>query len=306
LYKEIYHTKSEFIPSQNLPLSWTNNPGGDKISTIKISKNCIWLNGGSFKNIENFTTLIDNFSNNKNIVIRGCNRLVVKKLKEKGFSETLFAKEAIIELNKDILITDKLLKRINSLLKRGRIKEIFNSEENNIHFNMFLKLTVHQDMPKLKNLFLDKLSENTRLFIYEINQNQWEGAILISKNSESKMQGEQFFRKKAGMNGVMDALVFQMLKILRNEGYSEFSLGEVPFIATNKAARFSKANLLSFIGKRFQFAYNYQGLHYFKDKFATRWDDIYICTNRKLKFYDLFIMAKKSNLIALAIYKIFN
>lgn len=305
MYKEIYHTKSEFTSPQNLPLSWTNNSGFDKISTIKISKKCVWLNGGRIKNIENFSTLIDNFSN-KNVVLRGCNKLVVQKLKEKGFSETLFAKEAIIELNKDILITDKLLKRINSLLKRGRVREILSSDENNIRFNKFLKMTVHQEMPKLKNLFLDKLNKSTRLFIYEINQNYWEGAILISKNSSIKMQGEQFFRKKDGMNGVMDALVFQIIKILKNEGYSEFSLGEVPFIAKNKATRFSKTNLLSFIGKRFKFAYNYQGLHYFKNKFATRWDDIYLCTNHKLKFYDLFMMAKKSNLIALTMYKIFN
>ena len=249
---------------------------------------------------------IKNISSEKRVVIRGCNKLTSSQLIENGFNKVLFAQEAIIELNKNIPITDKLKRRIKSLLNRGKVKEIILATSNLQLLNEFLKLTVHWDKPQLQNLFIDQFSTNTRLFVYEIIPNKWEGAMLISQNSGEKMQGEQFFRKKDGMNGVMDTLIYGISTILKTEGYSEFSLGEVPFIINKNYRLFSKEIILKLIGKKIDFAYNYKGLYNFKNKFATRWDDIFICTNSRLKLINLYGIAKKSNLIALALYKIFN
>nr|MDA3860834.1 hypothetical protein [Melioribacteraceae bacterium] len=105
MYKEIYHIKSDLKPSIGLPLSWTNIQGDDKVSIIKIGRKSIWLNGGSFYNTDNFTSIIKNLSKTKKVVIRGCNKSVSQKLKENGFSQTLFAQEAIIELCKEIPIS---------------------------------------------------------------------------------------------------------------------------------------------------------------------------------------------------------
>ncbi len=306
MYKEIYNTSDSMIESHNLPLNWTIDIGRDEVSAIKISRNNLWLNGGSVQTIENFFNSVQNFSKKKQIIIRGCDKTVTNKLKEKGYHETLIAKEAVIELNNINQLTDKLNRRIKSLLKRGKVKEIPDTKENILLFNEFFKKTVHSIEPQLKHLFLDKLTNNTRLFVFEISKNKWEGAILISKNSKSKIQGEQFFRKINGMNGIMDTLVFQICDILKKEGYTEFSLGEVPFITNDTISSFSKTNLLRFIGRKFKFAYNYEGLFHFKDKFTTRWEDVFICSKKKLKFYDIFGMVKKSNLLSLALYKIFN
>ena len=306
MFKEIYHTNKEFTSTVNLPLSWTNNGGNDELSTIKISRDTIWLNGGSFTKIENFASSINNFSKKKKIIIRGCNVDISNKLKESGFKETLFAKEAIIELSKEMQFSKKFNRRINSLLKRGKVKEIFHSKENTELLEKFKHSTVHWKKPSLKNLFLDSLNSKTRLFIYEIAPKKWEGAILVSKNSQLKIQGEQFFRKIDGLNGVMDAILFQIKQTFKEEGYTEFSLGEVPFILDNSSQKFSKTNMLLFIGKRIKYAYNYEGLHYFKNKYATRWDDLYICSKGKLRLWDLFGMAKESNLISLLLYKTFS
>lgn len=306
MYKEIYNTSPLNNSIHNLPLSWTIDLGFDEISAIKISKNSLWLNGGRVKSIENFLSTIEKYSKEKQVIIRGCDKSVTNKLKENGYYETLFAKEAVIELNKITELTEKLKRRIQSLLKRGFVKEVSYSSKNILLFNEFLKETVHSNEPQLKHLFIDRLTDKTRLFVFEITPNNWEGAILISKNSGSKMQGEQFFRKRNGMNGIMDTLVFQISRILKKEGYSEFSLGEVPFIVKDEFSYFSKTNLLRFIGNKFKFAYNYEGLFHFKNKFATRWDDVFICSNRKLKFLDIFGMVKKSNLLSLTLYKMFN
>ncbi|MCF6268371.1 MAG: DUF2156 domain-containing protein [Melioribacteraceae bacterium] len=291
---------------QNLPLSWTLNFGIDEVLTIKINRNSIWLNGGNMKNRDNFISTIEKYSKKKQVIIRGCNKSVSNKLKESGYYETLIAKEAIIELNGKMKLTAKLERRIRSLLKRGSVKEISYSKENVALFNKFIQQTIHSNEPQLKYLFIDRLTDKTRLFVFEITPNHWEGAILISKNSEFKMQGEQFFRKRNGMNGIMDTLVFEISRILRKEDYSEFSLGEVPFIVKDKSSYFSQTNLVQFIGSKFKFAYNYEGLFHFKNKFAARWDDVFICSNRKLKLFDIFGMVKKSNLLSLTVYKIFN
>jgi len=306
LKKETHKTPFQKKSNHNLPLSWTVDIGLDEVSSIKIGKNSLWLNGGSMQHSENFLTSIEKYSKKKQIIIRGCDKTVTNKLKEKGYFETLFAKEAVIELNNEIPLTDKLKRRIRSLLKRGTVKEIYYSPENIHLFDEFKKDCVHSSEPQLKHLFIDRLSNKTRLFVFEINPNNWEGAILISKNSDSKMQGEQFFRKRNGMNGIMDTLVFQIGEILKREGYAEFSLGEVPFVTNDAFSTFSKAHLLRFIGRKFKFAYNYEGLFNFKDKFSTRWDNLYICSNREIKFYDIFGMVRKSNLLSLTFYKIFN
>lgn len=306
MHKKNNNTSTLNNSTHNLPLSWTFDLGLDEVSAIKIRKNSLWLNGGSMQYFENFLSSTKNYPKKKQVIIRGCDESVSSKLKENGYHKTLFAKEAVIELNNELQLTGKLNRRIQSLLKRGAVREIPYSKENIQLFNRFIKDTVHSEAPQLKHLFLDRLSAKTRFIVFEIIPNRWEGAILISNNSNSKMQGEQFFRLKNGMNGVMDTLVFEISRILKEEGYSEFSLGEVPFVAKDGITYFSKTNLLRFIGTKFKFAYNYEGLFHFKDKFATRWEDVFICSNRKLRFFDIFGMVKKSNLLSLTLYKIFN
>ncbi len=306
MYREIYQTNKGFTSTENLPLSWTNFGGTDKLSTIRINKNCVWLNGGSFGNINNFATSINSFSSKKKIIIRGCNNNISNNLSKIGFTKTLFAKEAIIELNKDITFSKKRNRRLKSLLKRGTVKEIIYSKENSKLLEKFISSTVYWGKPKLNYLFLDSLNKRTRLFVYEITPNIWEGAILISKNSALKVQGEQFFRKRNGLNGVMDVILYQISKHLKLEGFTEFSLGEVPFVLDIKQSTTSKTKTLNFIGRRIKYAYNYEGLRYFKNKYATRWDDLYICSNGKLRLWDLFGMAKKSNLLSLILNKTFS
>ena len=303
---ENIESKNKKSTKPSLPLSWINSENESKISAIKIGRKSLWLNGGNFQNVDSFLYSIKNISSEKKVIIRGCNKLTSNKLVENGFNKVLFAQEAIIELNKKIPIPDKLKRRIKSLLNRGKVKEIIHGDKNLQLFNEFLKLTVNWNKPQLQNLFIDKFNTNTRLFVYEIIPNNWEGALLISQNSNEKMQGEQFFRKKNGMNGVIDTLILGISAILKTEGYSEFSLGEVPFVIDKNYHLFSKENILKLIGRKIDFAYNYKGLYNFKNKFATRWDDIFICTNNKLKLINLYGIAKKSNLIALALYKIFN
>ena len=306
MYKEIYNT-SPIKPSvKNLPLSWTFNYGTNYVAAIELGRESIWLKGGSFNNVDVFLSSVKKYSKKQQVIIRGCNSTVTSKLKENGFHETLFAKEAIIELQKEIPISNKLKRRIKSLLNRGKVKEVIHTKENTELFEIFLKETIHWEKPQLKHLFLNNFSNSTRLFVFEIHPNKWEGAILISQNSDSKMQGEQFFRRKNGLNGIMDTLVVEICKTLKREGYSEFSLGEVPFVATDREHYFSKTNFIRLIGKQFKFAYNYSGLFDFKNKFATKWENLFICTKNRLNYIDIYRIAKESNLIKLVFYKILN
>mgnify|MGYP002398312733 CR=1 FL=1 len=276
------------------------------MSTIKIGRKSVWISSGNFSNNDDFSEIITKYSSNKRVIIRGCNSEISTTLKINGFQRTLFAQEAIINLKKPITLSKKHQRRIKSLLNRGSVKEVYYNKKNEKQFSEFLKSTVHWKKPKLKNLFLDKIDKNTRLFVFEFDENKWEGAILVSQNSPSKMQGEQFFRKKDGKNGIMDTLVYHLVNLFSEEGFNEFSLGEVPFITSDNINTTFKAKLLKQIGRKIKFAYNYENLFYFKNKFATYWDDVYICTNTSLNFWDLLGIARKSNLLSLIAYKILN
>jgi len=306
MYKDYYYISNKSVSEHNLPLSWTYSKNKNELTFINIGKRSIWLSGGSFNDISSFSKVINEYSRKNRIIIRGCNNTVATKLSNIGFFKTPFACEAIIELNAKKHFSKNTLIRINSLLKRGRVKEIQFSDESNKIFDNFIPSTVHWNKPQLKHLFLDKTSNSTRLFVYEIIPNIWEGAILVSQNSAIKIQGEQFFRKKIGKNGIMETIVYEACNILKEEGFSEFSLGEVPFVTQKNDKKLYFSYLVKLVGKSIKFAYNSDGLFYFKNKFANRWDDLYICSNRKFRLWNLFGIARKSNLFSLIIYKIFN
>lgn len=307
----IYFIGTEIIDTtltqiNHLPLSWTYNSPKTKLSLVKIGRRSFWINGGNLSNLNQFNNEISKFSSKTNIYIRGCNIKTSNMLVSNGFKKTFFAKEAIIDLHFKKELSTKHTRRIKSLIKRGKIKEILFTKENKILFDNFLKETVHSHKPKLKHLFLDKLNTSTRFFVFEFTKDVWEGGILVSQNSETKMQGEQFFRKNNGKNGIMDVLVYELSNIFYKEGFKEFSLGEVPFLVNGENNLRWKAKLINILGRKIKYAYDYEKLRYFKSKFATRWDDIYICSNKTISFIDLFGIARKSNLLMLAIYKIFN
>ena len=290
-----------------LPLSWIYSTKTTVTNHIKMGFSTFWIYSCSISNISTITNILSNLSKkpNTNFIIRGCNLEISNFLEQNEFSSIIIGKEAIIELNHNPFIKKSLKELVKRSFKNGIIKEINYSTESANKLEQLMSHSVHSNEPQLKYLFIDKFISDTRLFAFIDNKEIWQGAILISLNSSQKVQSELLLRRKSAPIGTMEALINFIYKSLRNEGYSEWSLGEVPFIVDSiDLPFFSKQYLINRIGKILKYAYNYEGLYFFKNKFSTRWENIYLCAKPTIKFRHIIMLSIKSNLLSLTINKL--
>ncbi|WP_339646513.1 phosphatidylglycerol lysyltransferase domain-containing protein [Jannaschia helgolandensis] len=77
--------------------------------------------------------------------------------------------------------------------------------------------------------------------------------------------------------GLIDFLFTELLLSLKDQGYSEFSLGSVPLagLEARRGARFS-ARLGAYIYHHSTQFYNFEGLRSFKEKFDPEWRSVYV------------------------------
>ena len=91
-------------------------------------------------------------------------------------------------------------------------------------------------------------------------------------------------RDREAPPGVMEALFAGTMDILKEEGFKEFSLGEVPFVSDSfdsatalNSGQHVKEKVLFCTGYLLKYAYNFENLFRFKNKFRPVWRPVYIC-----------------------------
>lgn len=293
--------------SPNLPLSWTNS--SEKIQVESITLNpfaAIWF---ALRNIpaSNFTDFIKDTvtKTSQRTIIRGCDESTAKFLGRMGFETIPTAKESVFTRDGDHFRK----KSVRGLIKRGgkfgKVREYDYSDEKKREFEEFKKMTKHAGEPQLKYLYQTGFNYNMKLFTLETPYSEWLGAITVSQNSVSKKQAESMLKRIDAPNGTMELLIYQIAQSIFDSGTEEFSLGEVPFILNkSETSNFTKAGLLNMAGISTKLGYNYEGLYFFKNKFSPVWRNIYLCAYPKICFRDLFVMAIKSTLVKLLVYKV--
>jgi len=289
---------------QKLPLSWIFATKNVFLNYLNLGFSAYWIYSCKISNVSD---LPNKFSQKPkaNFIIRGCNKEISDYLSQFEFSSVIIGKEAIIDLHKNPFLKKSLKELVNRGLKFGTVEEIKYSASSIKKLEEFKSQSVHSKEPQLRYLFIDKFIPETRLFAFIDNNRIWQGAILISLNSPYKMQAELLLRKKTAPNGVMETLINFIAQKLWIEGFAELSLGEVPFIVdTNNLPIFSKRFVLNRIGKMLKFAYNYEGLFFFKNKFASRWENVYLCAKPAIKISHIIMLSLKSNLLSLTIQKL--
>ena len=127
---------------------------------------------------------------------------------------------------------------------------------------------------------------------------------MLSKNSFEKLHTELLLRRVETPVGVMEALIEHTFSYAKYHGFSELSLGEVPFIRTAAKNSDLHSTILEDMGRLFNFAYNFEGLYNFKNKFRPEWKDLYICANNGIKMKHLFFLFVNTNFHNLAIHKL--
>lgn len=294
---------------KSLPLSWIRHENNTfDFTNVPINKNCEWI---SLAKVSKQTTphiVLDYIEKHsgKFSILRGCNSDIRQYLKSKGFGSVYIGKEAVLEFGKDHFEKKSLKKLIKRGSKYGKVIELPYNEENRNKIEKFKKISAHGNEPQLKFLYFSSFVPNTRMFVLTTEENSWLAAVQISVNSNEKLHTELLLRKKDAPVGVMEFLISEIFRKLENEGFKEWSLGEVPFLKNKNSAKpFSKSAFVTLAGRMLKFAYNYEGLYFFKNKFNPRWDDVYVCARPKVKLSTLFLFVLKINLHKLVFSKIF-
>ena len=244
-------------------------------------------------------------SNSDNaLLFDGCPKIIKSFLDVYRFNSLQVGREAILHLNRNHFEKKSVQELIKRGLKKGYVKELPYSEENQLKLKNFVSVSSISNLPKLRHLFCNTFEKFTRLFVLLDKEENWLGVITISHKSESFIQTELIMRRKNNPVGIMEALIFQIFHTLKKEGKEYWSLGAVPFVIKVPFS-FSKQWIINFVGRRLRFAYNYEGLFNFKNKFMPTWIDYYICFNNKISFLQLYDLMRKSNLFELVAKKIF-
>lgn len=212
-------------------------------------------------------------------------------------------KEAVIQLDSDPFRKKSLRLLVNRGKKQGRVEEIYYCKDAKLKLEDFNSETTHGEEPQLKNLFQTEFTDQNRLFVLISPQNDWLAAVLLSKGTGKEIRTELLLRNLKAKTGVMEALIFKIYQVLREEGYVFWSLGAVPFVQKNNF-EFTTEYFFNLLGRNIKYAYNYKGLFNFKNKFNPLWKDYYLLSSRKINLSFLLKAAIDTNLISLLVYKI--
>jgi len=271
---------------------------------IDLNKKMKWLTFARVPYGYNLTKFLNEYlyTSNEGILIDGCNKGVAYELSDNGFEILKTGKEAILDLKYDHFKK----KSLKELIRRGsrgkQFAEIPYSIEMRDRLLKFKYECSHGKEPQLKYLFNDKFETINRLFVIKNESDIWYGAFMISNKEKNYAQTELILRRKDAAVGVIEALIYFTFNNLKKEGYEYWSLGGVPF-TVYEGTLFTKEGVINFIGRRLRFAYNYEGLFFFKNKFSPIWFDYYLCVKPKLTISILLKVLIKTNLYKLIIKK---
>ena len=272
---------------------------------IDLNRNTKWLTFARVPYEYNLKSFLNEhvYSSNKKILIDGCNDGVAYELSDNVFEIMKTGQEAILNLRYNHFKKKSLKELIRRGYRGKYFQEVPFSIEMKNRLRKFKHECAHGKEPQLKYLFRDEFEPFNRLFVIKDDTDVWYGAFMLSNKERNYAQTELILRRKHAPVGVMEALIYSIFNKLKEEKYGYWSLGAVPFTVYEDTL-FAKEGVINFIGRRLRFAYNYQGLYFFKNKFNPIWIDYYFCVRPKLTFFVLLKILIKTNLHKLVINKL--
>jgi len=237
------------------------------------------------------------------LLIDGCNKGIAYELSDNGYEILKTGQEAVLDLRYEHFKKKSLKELIRRGCRGKYVEEISFSSEMKYRLRKFKYECTHGNEPQLKFLFSDEFEPFNRLFVIKDEKDVWYGAFMLSHKERDYAQTELILRRKHAPVGVMEALIYSIFTKLKKEGYEYWSLGGVPF-SVYEDTLFTKEGVINFVGRKLRFAYNYEGLFFFKNKFNPVWIDYYFCVKPKLTFSILFKVLIKTNLHKLIINKL--
>jgi len=272
-------------------------------NSIKTRKQYTWIYDAKLPYNYDYDQVVEDLLNaNKAILIDGCDESFAVRLKSLGFEIIEIGKEAVLEIGFDHFSKKSLKELVRRGSNKGNFREVMFTEENTERLKTFISECTHGNEPQLKYLFNDTFMVHNRLFVLEKEGGSWLGAILISDKEHDYAKTDLILRRKYASVGIMESLIYSIFGELKEENYKYWSLGAVPFIVY-QSNLFTKEGIINYTGRRLKFAYNYEGLFNFKNKFNPVWQDYYFCFKPKLNLWLLINILRRTNLLKLIVYK---
>ncbi len=279
------------------PLSWTQAPN---IQEPQIRKSSLlfseWLTYGSFPEHFSEEAILRFFAEQSAFALRGVRKPLLDAFVNlfPSYDFLLSGTEFLIEIPN---YTPK--KSLRQLIKRGEKKYIFKeiTQERKTYAQALKKLLQTKQKEwkhPLKNLFITHFKLPIRIFIIQNSPGEIAGLLTISPFGKKHWHTEQILRNPSSYIGAMEFLIHQTIRVLASEGAENLSLGEVPFTQKNPLS--FKNKLYYSVGQKIRFAYNSPGLAFFKNKFATHKEPVYLFANFSLDYLTLLNMFLKTEL----------
>ncbi len=279
------------------PLSWTSSPF---TQTPKVRKLPLlfseWLVEGCFPQNYSQEEFLNFFSEHHAFVLRGTRQELINLLVENfsSYDFMLSGTEFLIELPRF-----QPSKSLRKLIRRGQKKYFFKEITYELpryqsQIRNLLRLKEKEWKQPLKNLFLTHFEFPIRTFVLLSRQEEIAGVLTISPFGNGYWHLEQMLRNPRSRIGAMEFLIYETAQILHKEQAQIFSLGEVPFTRGNSLSL--KNKFYCYAGKKLCFAYNSEGLAFFKNKFATHRKPVYLFANFPLDYFTLFKMLLQTDL----------
>jgi len=238
-------------------------------------------------------------------VLQLCNRALSRFVTRRGGQALQVGLEAVLPLQKDHQFKPSVEALARRGLRHGRVREVLAGPNSDGALARLAAASRHGRKPQLAFAYRTRLESGGRGFALVTSGGDWLGAVTLSRASQTGLHTELLLRHRAAPVGVMEALVLHVFSVLQAEGWTQWSLGGVPFASMDDLPgvkgggpgyrqRLQKSHVVNQAGRTLKFAYNYRGLLNFKAKFTPRWEPLFLCGSRGLSWAMLFDLAHKS------------
>lgn len=242
-------------------------------------------------------------------LIRGCSRQVAGMLEQQGGSLLKTGAEAVLHLQNGHFEKKSLRKLLQQAEKKGRVVEMPLDNGNRSLLRKLQRQARHGSKPQLSHVFRTYPFEECRFFVFLSREDEWLAAVTVTFRDDVVAHTELMLKQQDAPPGIMELLLAEVFRMLRGEGFSEWSLGEVPFYhLTDRASyRFSgEEKMVALTAEFCRSVYDFKGLFYFKNKFEPEWRDVYLYSKRGVTLLTLADLAIKTGYTALVAQGLLN
>ena len=223
-------------------------------------------------------------------LVRGCSKKTAGFFGQEGCAILRTGAEAVLHLQNGHFEKKSLRKLLHQAEKKGRMVEMSLNDGNRSRLKELQGQTRHGSKPQLAHVFRTYPFETCRCFALLSLTDELLAAVTLTVRDDSVVHTELMLKRDNSPPGIMELLLAEVFGKLREEGFCEWSLGEVPFyhLGEKRDAGFSvEEKGIALTAELCRGAYDFRGLFYFKNKFGPEWRDVYLYSRRGISLLTL-------------------